>query len=263
MGDERDLSPQPVAGLIGAAGIVAGGRHACARMRDHTLRCWGSNDRGQLGDGTKTSRFAPASVKSLANVDVVVTAGDTTCAGESAGKVHCWGWLGVSKLGGSAHEASTPTVVPGLAASSVRSLALANRVCARMADASVLCTGDDFSGLGDPSDQWTRTHPAGTTVALAGNGFHVCAVLKVGALDCWGTNAFGELGDGTLKTRHEPVRVVGLADVVEVAPASGNHTCARRKDGSVACWGRNLYGGLGDGTNTDRPVPVPIDPSAR
>jgi alpha-tubulin suppressor-like RCC1 family protein len=74
---------------------------------------------------------------------------------------------------------------------------------------------------------------------------------------CWGSNANGQLGDGTTTNRAAPVTVTGLTDAVEVR-AGGSHTCARRATGATVCWGANAAGQLGDGSNTDRGTPVMV-----
>jgi alpha-tubulin suppressor-like RCC1 family protein len=93
---------------------------------------------------------------------------------------------------------------------------------------------------------------AGTEFSLALDGS--------GAVWAWGTNAHGELGDGTTTNRLTPVRVSGLTNVVAVSAggASGDHALALKADGTVWAWGGNGSGQLGDGTTTERHAPVPV-----
>jgi Regulator of chromosome condensation (RCC1) repeat len=84
-----------------------------------------------------------------------------------------------------------------------------------------------------------------------------CLVRTSGALECWGYNGFGQVGDGTYEDRTLPTGVGGLGPVetVDVGPT---HTCAIDADGAAWCWGDNTMGQLGDGTDTSSPVPVRV-----
>jgi hypothetical protein len=89
--------------------------------------------------------------------------------------------------------------------------------------------------------------PAGYRAsALAIGGGHVCALREEGAVECWGRNEYGELGDGTMVSRDAPTRVVDLPPVVQIT-AGMVHTCARTEEGHVYCWGDGELGEIGDG----------------
>jgi alpha-tubulin suppressor-like RCC1 family protein len=111
-----------------------------------------------------------------------------------------------------------------------------------------------------PGDETNCPDECAALEVSAGGG-HVCAVLTDGTVWCWGLNTSGQLGIGTEGPgRDRPVRVEGIMDAVQVT-AGGHHTCVLVSDSSIWCWGRNDNGQLGDGTNQNSPVPVPVNPS--
>jgi alpha-tubulin suppressor-like RCC1 family protein len=94
--------------------------------------------------------------------------------------------------------------------------------------------------------------------SIAAGGFHTCALSPSGGVRCWGDNEYGQLGDGTTTHRRTPVDVVGLTGGVSAIAAGMYHTCAAMAVGGVKCWGENRFGGLGDGTTTQRLTPVDV-----
>lgn len=138
-----------------------------------------------------------------------------------------------------------------------------NSTCALKQDGAVLCWGNnDFGQLGTgTSDAELTPVPVGGDMgditdgtALAVGGRHACALRASGVAVCWGQNAFGQLGDGTLEDRTSPVAVTGLpSGVVELA-AGGYHTCARTDAGAVWCWGNEN----GDISGERRTSPVQV-----
>ncbi len=96
--------------------------------------------------------------------------------------------------------------------------------------------------------------------AIAAGSAHSCALRGNGEILCWGSGARGQLGNGTIGAgvgSPLPTLVSGVSDAVELV-AGYDHACARRSDGSVACWGANDYGQLGDRSTMDRPTPVAV-----
>ncbi|MCB0189963.1 MAG: hypothetical protein KDE31_37085, partial [Caldilineaceae bacterium] len=92
---------------------------------------------------------------------------------------------------------------------------------------------------------------------VAGND-HTCGLTTDGALQCWGDNADGQVGDGSDFPSRPPVTVSGLGSGVLDAATGGNHSCAILSSGTVQCWGRNSSGQLGDGTTDERLLPVAV-----
>ena len=221
LGDETNafFSEAPVqVSTLGptVAEVATGGTHTCARTADGTLWCWGSNDSGQLGDGTTDDRAIPLPVTSLGAKVRQVSASpwSHTCAVLDDGTAWCWGRNDSAQLGdGTLVSSTVPVPVAGLA-SVVEVAAGGEHTCARTGDGALWCWGDNSSG-------------------------------QLGT---------GTSGQGAMAMI--PVRVTALGtEVVEVSAGLGA-TCARAKDGGVWCWGARDFGLMADGTIGFSPSPV-------
>jgi alpha-tubulin suppressor-like RCC1 family protein len=269
-----ELKPVPVALPGKATAIAAGAGHACARLADGRLFCWGRSDRGQVGDGTTgqgTSQPKPTEVVALGNIDAFALGAGHSCAVLPDGGVRCWGDAAHGQLGdatsGDGAQSPSPVVAAGLPPGASL-LALGNtRTCAASADA-VLCWG--FAGFAEPGgpadDMLAPSAIAGVTsvAALAAGAYHTCALLKTGAARCWGANDEGQLGRGAPSPGDAAASSVlgglGVGDSVAAAIAAGRaHSCARLQTGLVKCWGSNSSGQLGTqaGAPLDLPSTVP------
>lgn len=252
----------------GAAAITTGAHHTCAITSDGTAKCWGANERGQLGEGTTTARSVPVDVLGLAGrVAAVTGGGDHTCALTIDGGVKCWGdnWYG--QLGdGTYTQRSTPFDVVGLTNSvSAISASLGWHTCALTTAGGTKCWGNNsFGQLGDGSGTH-RTTPVDVVglsqgvAAISAGKYHTCALTSAGGVKCWGYNWMGQLGNGMEEyNRYEPVDVIGLSGGTTAIAAGGYHTCALTTNGGVKCWGGNQRGQLGDGTTMNRNIPVNV-----
>ena len=250
----------------------SGAYHSCAILDDGTVSCWGRNNHGQLGDGTTTDRNTPTQTSSLGNgrSAVAISAGYWhTCAILDDGSVSCWGNGGAGRLGdGTQGDRTTPTQTASLGTgrTAVAIVAGIFHTCVILDDGTVSCWGDnDYNQIGDGtnSDRLTPTQTASlgtnnTAVAISAGEQHTCVILNNGTVSCWGTNTYGQLGDGTSLTRSTPTPTSSLGSGSEaVAITSGSyHICTILDNGTVSCWGRNNHGQLGDGTTTDRNTPT-------
>jgi len=275
-------TPTRVTGLPSApvTAISAGHDHTCAVVAGDVW-CWGAGGSGELGvAGTSTSP-SPRKVPGLpAGQATAVNAGrGFTCASAGRG-AYCWGSNSVGRLGDGTGVASRVTPAPVVTASGpltdVTQLAgQGDKACARNADGAGYCWGHNESGaLGDPSVGDSSNVAvkvlgvSGKVVRISTAGYHTCALLDTGAVQCFGQGTAGELGDGRGVSSNTPVTVTGIAsDATWVAavggPTDGDASCAVQK-GRVKCWGEGQYGRLGDQGTTSRrsPVEVPLQEPA-
>ena len=257
--------PAIVFGLAGTASIAAGAGsdHTCAVTRGHTLKCWGRNTDGQLGNGATANVAFPIDVTVLGNSVASVALGKGhTCAVTTGGGAKCWGRNSEGELGdGTTVNRPLAVDVSGLA-SGVSAISAGNlHTCALMSDRTVRCWGSNGQGeVGNNSSSFVVSTPAPVPsltgiASISAGGGHTCAVTTAGALKCWGRNSEGQLGDRTTLNRLVPVDVPGMSSGVVAVSAGQFHTCAVITGGGVVCWGLNGSGRVGDGTLAQRNAP--------
>jgi alpha-tubulin suppressor-like RCC1 family protein len=269
--------------------VASGGESSCGVSADSLVYCWGSNDGGQLGIGTKDEAAHPRPLRVPLSGRFVQTAVGYwhACALDRAGSVYCWGSneYGVlgSELSGdacaSAPECLTPVRVVGVPALvSIASGAL--HTCGVTAAGDAWCWGDNWANqLGDaPEDcfEWECNRPV---LAASGFGFvairagdsHTCALDGPGAAWCWGDNSEAELGvdvaieasgcDAFFENCFLPQRVTG-GNVFRALSLGYYQSCGVTTAGRVMCWGANWSGQGGRGTTSPdgdfTPAPVTV-----
>jgi len=192
--------------------------NSCAVLSSGSVKCWGRNRFGQVGDGTTTDRYAPTQVTGLTSGATQVTAeGSYACAILSNGSVSCWGYNGQGNLGdGTTTNRYIPTQVSGLTSGVSQIIARSYTACALLTTGSLKCWGSNNHGQvgdGTTTDQYTPTQVAGLTSgveSISVGSYFACALLTAGLVKCWGENTFGKLGDQSTTDRNTPVDVVGL-----------------------------------------------------
>ena len=249
------------------AALVAGDEHSCGLTTGGGVLCWGANGDGQTGDGSPFAYRPPVPVFGLQNGVLALAAnGSHSCALQNTGSVVCWGNNSTGQLGdGGVSERRVPVAVTGLT-EVVKTIATGGgHSCALLQTGGVQCWGRNVNGQvgnGANVNQSTAvavTGLAGAVTALAMGANHTCALLQSSAIQCWGDNTNGQLGDQTTVSRNVPTAVIGLAGPAKGIAAGLDHTCAILNDGRVQCWGDNARGQLGDGTREDKNSPVLVN----
>ncbi|HEX5100564.1 MAG TPA: hypothetical protein VFV94_13740 [Polyangiaceae bacterium] len=246
------------------ASVVAGGHHACVLWRDGRVSCWGRNDTGQLGDGTTLNRSTPTQVIELPTAVSVAAYDRFTCAVVKDGTVRCWGSTDQQRLGSVTADPdppwlSQPVTVPGVTdAFGLSRGSTAGHVCA-LTTRWLYCWGpNEFSQLAQGSAS-SSAGPAAATggccpVAASGSIANGCIVNESGFVACAGTSP-----GNAQKTGVSVFTLVPNIDDVRAVAAGLNFACALRTNGTVACWGANSDGELGDGTDQEALEPVDVD----
>jgi len=264
-------SPVDVVGLgPGIQRLAVGFDHACVITAAGGVRCWGRNENQQLGSpGGNTE--TPRDVVGLGGIAQALALGrQHSCALMAGGRVRCWGGNELGQLGANNFSAARgPGDVLGLESGVQAIAAGALHTCALLQNGSVRCWGANFSSqLGENGANFAAspvevTQLGGTAIAITAGGReefngHSCALLSGGTVRCWGSNAFGQLGNGKLGLRPIPAAVTGFSGQVRDLDGGIFHTCALSTAGAVRCWGFNARGQLGDGTFTHRATPTAV-----
>jgi alpha-tubulin suppressor-like RCC1 family protein len=247
-------------------GLAASRNHACAVMGGGGVKCWGNNEYGQLGNGTRVNSNVPVDVQGLTDAKTITAGWGHFCVLTNRGGVKCWGNNTDGELGnGETWDQSLPADVVGLSSGVIAIDAGDNHTCAVTDTRGLKCWGKNTYGqLGD----WTKTSSSvpvespffggGVADVSAGWG-HTCVQTTEGWAKCWGNNAYGQMGFGKMTDIHLPAEdVVNLNGRVLQVTADGGQTCALTAGGSGQCWGNNRYGQLGDGTTQKRYEPVQV-----
>ena len=169
-------------------------------------------------------------------------------------------------LGLAATDAGAQTVAPENGSSDWRQVSVGGaHSCGIRTSGRLYCWGGNYKGqLGtggtsiDPTPTPVEVVGGATdwTQVSAGNT-HTCALRRTGRLYCWGEDTGGQLGNGPSGDQSTPTEVSGALTTWTSVSAGSGHTCGRRTNGRLYCWGTDFHGALGDGPVLgDRQVPT-------
>ena len=247
-------------GKIYAQSISCGNNHTLYICSDGTVRSWGSNSSGQLGNGTVKNSDVPVEVVGLTGIIAVAGGQAHSLALKNDGTVWTWGNNSSGQLGcGDTLARTQPVLVTGLtdviaiAAGFIHSLALKS-------DSTVWTWGDNSSGqLGDSTNISSSTPVQVKNLtgvkAITGGQAHSLALKNDGTVWAWGYNYDGELGDFTFTNRITPIKTKNVGSIIAIATHYGS-SFAIKKDSTMWAWGRDSYFNLGNGLNAQGNVPA-------
>ncbi|MBH1970361.1 hypothetical protein FK216_03990 [Moraxellaceae bacterium AER2_44_116] len=250
----------------------------CVVTTTGSVKCWGGNDFGQLGDGSETGTGAgdgtlkfkniPVTVKNVSGIKQVAVGYNHACAISQTGSVSCWGDNSKGQIGdGTTSFRSQATPVMGLSAK-VTQLALTYQSsCALLETGAVQCWGGNSQGelgVGIAAKITQSSSPKNavllsnmTVKRLVSGRQHLCGITNNDALVCWGWNDLGQLGLTDTNPRYTPTVVTAAGTGLKQLAAGYGHTCIARTNDTL-CWGDNSKGQLGDGTTTSSSIPVTV-----
>lgn len=213
------------------------------------VKCWGDNQFGQIGNPLLPSPVTqPTQVSGLpVTATAIVTGERHACALLITGEVYCWGDNAFGQLG--TGVVGAPLGPSRVIAGAIALAAGQQHTCAVLNDGTVVCWGaNGFGQLGDLT--LTDSSVPRFVIGLLGSAMnivagqaHTCVQLADNALQCWGDNRYGQLGDGTFDATLSagPSVLTGATNLV----AGSRHTCAKNMTSDLLCWGENVEGQVG------------------
>ncbi|MBL9144408.1 MAG: choice-of-anchor D domain-containing protein [Verrucomicrobiaceae bacterium] len=267
--------------------VAAGSQHSLALCSDGTVAAWGLNDFGQLGNNSTTNSSVPVAVTTggvlLGKMVVAVTAGERfSLALCSDGTIAAWGYNHRGQLGNNTTNSSsvpvavnTTGVLSGktvVAISATVSSPSDVHCLAVCADGSVAAWGANSSGqLGNNSTTQSNVPVAvnssgvlsgKSVVGVGAGGAHSVAICSDGTLAAWGANGIGQLGN-TISTQSNVPVLINTGGVLSGKSVAGvragySFSVAGCTDGTVASWGNNSFGQLGNNSTAASNVPASV-----
>ncbi len=246
--------PVAVAGGLHFTMLSAGYSHTCGVTTAGQAYCWGANESGELGNGAVGQNAnTPVLVGGGLQFASVSAGGVYSCGITTARAAYCWGSNGYGVLGnGTTADTSLPVaVLGGLQLASIS--AGVYHTCALTAAGAAYCWGN--SANGQLGTGLTSIGSATPLAVVGGNTFtsittgelSTCATTPAGAVFCWGSGSFGNLGNGSTAGSTTPQPVGTSQILTSVGAGISFHACSLSNVGTAYCWGYNDDGELGTG----------------
>lgn len=232
------LDPMQVSGISDATAIAIGedqsqgAPHTCAVLESGGVVCWGTNQSGQLGNGSMLDLEVPMQVSGIADAMALAAGPGHTCAVLVDGEVMCWGANESGQLGNGTSGPLDGEVIPVMVSGIQNATditaggfhSLYGFSCALLSDGAISCWGTGAAENGANSVVPVTVPGIADATAIAAGDAHVCAVLAGGSVMCWEPGA-------------PPAPVTGMADATAITASGwGDDSCAVREGGDVVCW---------------------------
>jgi len=292
--ETRNRAPVKLVGSAGAKSIELGGDFGCFTLASN-VSCWGANDHGQLGNGTRLSSSTPVAVTGISTVKDLTTGDNFSCVIDSSNDTYCWGENQDGQLIVSSRSDQL-TRVPTGASKAANIEAGVNNLCLLKVDASITCYGDSSAGQSgyllsskvpltnaNISSGVSISSGLNTTCLIIASGAlqcwgdlvpvvassltftsvsvgdsSACAVSSSKKIYCWGSNTAGQLGNNTTRTSLEISEISTIGTNFSKVAVGYRHACAVTQDGLSFCWGDNSRQQLGFvGADSRIPKAVP------
>jgi alpha-tubulin suppressor-like RCC1 family protein len=202
-------APQDINGLT-AKVIRSGIDHVCVIAMDDTVKCWGDNQHGQLGDNSNSDSVTPVSASGLSNVITLSAGAYHSCASTSSA-INCWGRNDAGQLGSnSIASMNVPTPTTAAAANVSQLVAGLSHTCS-LSGTTVNCWGSNasrqLSGLSPGGNAFVPVSLSSTPLNLSAGLNHTCVQDSANRTYCWGAGSQGRLGPNALANSATPVLV--------------------------------------------------------
>jgi len=252
------LTPTLIDSGVTYSEVSASMTNSCGITTAGILKCWGGANFGSTA--TTPTVFDAGILYSK----ITTTSWYATCGITTAGVLKCWGEG--SYIGNSSLIASTAPVAIDTSTSYAQ---VGNKdafTCGLTTSGQIKCWGDDINySLGDGLRGYYSTPTTITTdyklASVSNSDEFNCFISTAGRLRCWGVNDYGQIGIGSSALSIDSPSEVDSSLTYSKVSTGRRFSCAITTGQKLKCWGYNLYGQLGDGTNTARTVPVEIDAS--
>ncbi len=240
--------------------IAAGSTHTLAVKTDGSLWAWGYNSDGQMGNGKADFLVYTSPVKIMDDVVQVAAGFGSSFAIKTDGSLWAWGNNYDAQLGdGTGEDKPTPIkIMDGV----TQVTAGYSHTLAIKTDGSLWAWGSNSNGQlgngesGSGKKQSTPIKIMDDVNQVAAGHSHTLAIKTDGSLWAWGSNSYGQLGDGTTTPKTIPIKII---DNISQISAGSSHSVAISSDNILYSWGINDYLGiLVDGISNATLSPVNI-----